>query len=142
MNEGLELHDSALASARRDGERVVIEFERGYIHRSEGRPGRDPGTGWVQPLRVILEEVADAPPDEVFEDGDIWDGEIECDRGTVHRNVVELPCALDGGVVLRIRLSRDGSTRVYSARSLRIEATGEARCVEWFTGAGPAPDRP
>jgi microsomal dipeptidase-like Zn-dependent dipeptidase len=49
MNCSLELHDSRVSSVQSTGGVVTINFEAAYLHRSDGVPGSDEGTGWVQP---------------------------------------------------------------------------------------------
>ena len=46
MNSGLEFHDSIVSSVQSSYDVVRVVFERAYLHRSEGVPGSDKGTGW------------------------------------------------------------------------------------------------
>jgi len=50
-NAAFEIHDSSLERVETRGRDVVATI-RAYVHRSAGRPGIDPGTGWIQPVRL------------------------------------------------------------------------------------------
>ena len=43
MNSVVELHDSTLAGIEPVGNEIVVRLAPAYFHRSEGRPGIDPG---------------------------------------------------------------------------------------------------
>jgi hypothetical protein len=44
MNEALEIHDSTLTKVEQDGSTIRLSVEA-YVHRSDGQPMVDPGTG-------------------------------------------------------------------------------------------------
>jgi hypothetical protein len=50
-NAAIEIHDSTLERIQSSGDDVVAIFDA-YVHRSAGRPGLDPGTGWTQPAEL------------------------------------------------------------------------------------------
>lgn len=50
----IELHDSEIAIITYDHGTAKIIFARAYIHRSEGEPGRAPGTGWGQRAELVI----------------------------------------------------------------------------------------
>ena len=56
MNQSIELHDSVLGEIGFAEGDAKLSFVHAYIHRSEGRPGIDPGTGWSQKAELIIEE--------------------------------------------------------------------------------------
>jgi len=47
MNTMIQLNDSAVAKIDRQQGEMVVHFLPAYLHKSEGQPGSDPGTGWV-----------------------------------------------------------------------------------------------
>jgi hypothetical protein len=65
MRSAIELHDSTVLRVNNEGNDVVIDLDA-YLHRSEGEPGRDPGTGWTQLARFRLSE-----------------GHVRCDPGDI-----------------------------------------------------------
>ena len=58
MNQEIELHDSELAAISSLGDQIILSFEPAYIHRSLGRPGIDPGTGWTQDVTLTIRGVS------------------------------------------------------------------------------------
>src|SRR4051794_26044842 len=58
VNTAIEIHDSRVTEiACRDGA-VIVHFRPAYLHKSEGRPAFDAGTGWVQEARLIFADAA------------------------------------------------------------------------------------
>ena len=58
MNSIIEIHDSTVAEiSERDGT-VIVHFLAAYLHKSEGRPAFDSGTGWAQEARLIFSEAS------------------------------------------------------------------------------------
>ncbi len=57
MRSGLELHDSRVSHIELLNGDAMIYFSHAYIHKSNGTPGRDRGTGWSQEARLVLSEV-------------------------------------------------------------------------------------
>ena len=56
MNKSIEFHDSTLSKITQDHETIVLHFDKAYIHQSEGIPGIDNGTGWVQSIDIQLSQ--------------------------------------------------------------------------------------
>ena len=54
MNSEIELHDSVISEIHEIDRTVVVEFAPAYLHKSQGTPGLDAGTGWVQNARLRL----------------------------------------------------------------------------------------
>jgi hypothetical protein len=52
VNAAIELHDSQVVAVE-SATGTIIVWLAAYVHRSDGRPGFDPGSGWSQ--RVALE---------------------------------------------------------------------------------------
>jgi hypothetical protein len=74
MNEAIELHDSVLERVTETADGVVIRLTA-YVHRSQGIPGHDSGTGWSQPADITVH------------------------HGRVTAQTATPPCCLDGGTV-------------------------------------------
>lgn len=75
-NTTVEIHDSVVELIECKGDGLVVVLDA-YVHRSQGRPGIDDGTGWSQELRL-----------------NVRNGKVE---GDVERIPMEL---LDGHLVL------------------------------------------
>jgi hypothetical protein len=50
-NAAVEIHDSKLERIETAGDDVIAIIDA-YVHRSTGRPGVDPGTGWSQSVQL------------------------------------------------------------------------------------------
>jgi hypothetical protein len=114
---------------------AIIIFSHAYVHESEGRPGRDPGSGWYQRAELMIGEAPEiglprAWPCEVSR-GAIRLDETELD------NVIPIPLAHDGQVQLKLEVIDDnGDDRVIEVSGRRAQLTmlGEAYYVEEFPG--------
>ena len=56
MNKSIEFHDSTLSKITQDNETIVLHFDKAYIYQSEGIPGIDNGTGWLQSIDIHLSQ--------------------------------------------------------------------------------------
>lgn len=129
MNSTIEIHDSRVAGISESDGNVIVHFRPAYLHKSEGRPAIDSGTGWVQEARLIFSE---ASVNGGFPDWpcDIMDGEIII-GGERHRNLIPVPLQL--AKVTELRLVCDVvHTVTVSGRGVRLELVGEPRYVEEF----------
>ena len=80
-NRAIEIHDSVLADVSFSQGEAQLHFSSVYIHQSEGVPGRDAGSGWVQ--KAVL-RIYDARVKGAFSEFpvDLGDGQIQ--NGTKH----------------------------------------------------------
>ena len=62
MSSGLELHDSRVSRIEWLDGVATIHFSHAYIHKSKGKPGKDPGSGWSQEAELVLREAAASGP--------------------------------------------------------------------------------
>ena len=129
MNEAIELHDSTLAALRCDRDEVAVLLDPAYVHRSEGRPAVDTGTGWLQPFELRIGE-ADVfwPPASLPRR--IAAGTLEL-GGERFGDVVPLPIAYAGPVLLTL-LTDAGEQLVVAGRGLSCTPLGEARYLDEF----------
>jgi hypothetical protein len=128
MNRIIEIHDSTLDSLNlRDGF-VVLHFSSVYIHESEGTPGVDAGSGWVQEayLKIGGPVVAGSFSELRL---DLWDGHTKLD-GTVLDNTIPIP--LDHSGPVEFRLEGNGEVVSIAGCSAQLELVGEATYVEEF----------
>jgi len=129
MNTKIELHDSTVAEIARRHGAVVINFLPAYLHKSEGRPGFDSGTGWVQDAQLV---VADASVSGDFPDlpCDVVDGELVV-GGKQQDNGIPVPLEVTEPTRLRLRFDSIHSVTV-TGRGVRLELFGEPSFVEEF----------
>jgi len=129
-NKSIELHDTIVAAIIDVGTQIVV-FLRAYIHQSEGQPGRDVGSGWVQAAALTFSDgvVDGSIPDEP---ANIWHGDLKVDE-EVLSNCLPVPNIFNGAVSLK--LSLDTPTEIV-VRGTRVEITliGEPVYVEEFPG--------
>lgn len=129
MNTIIELHDSKIAEITRKDDCVVLSFLPAYLHKSEGRPGFDSGTGWTQAAKLIF---ANASVSGNFP-------ELPCT--TMGGNLViggqlydnEVPVPLDVAAAIELRLICDAVHEILvTGHGVRLELLGEARYIEEF----------
>lgn len=130
-NAAIEFHDSHITSWRLSGKNLVMSL-RAYVHRSPGRPGVDPGTGWIQDANALIRDatLSRALPDVPFQ---LSDGSVEFD-GQLLRNGVELPFAISSTVRVELETCEHGIFEI-RGRGFRVEASGEPTYVETFPGS-------
>jgi hypothetical protein len=130
MNAGIELHDSKVSAIVRSPGVLRILLEPAYVHRSAGRPGVDPGEGWVQSAELVFSEPRDTEQGACI--GTLGDGRISSDAAHFE-NVLPLPFALSGEVQAHLDFTSGGVLNV-NAAGLVCVLKGEARFVERYEG--------
>jgi len=127
-NRAIEFHDSTFDGLERDGANVTLRFCAAYIHESNGEPGRDAGSGWIQEVRLHV--VGASVSGEVLElPCDLWGGNIGL--GSDLFQMVPIPLDYKGTV--EINLEQNGKIRVVGT-GVRLELVGEPTYVEEFPG--------
>jgi len=131
MNCWLEFHDSSVGQVISIGATVKLVLSSAYLHKSEGRPGFDAGTGWRQAGAI---EFGAASVVEVGDIGDGWiiDGSLELASGEVLRG---LPVPFDiPGKLKAVFVFLNGNVLAIEAMGVRLVLTGEPRFVEVVPG--------
>jgi hypothetical protein len=118
-NRAIEMHDSVLAGVSFSQGEAQLHFSSVYVHHSEGVPGRDAGSGWVQ--KALL-RTHDAMVEGSFSEFpvDLRDGQIEI--GNKHfDNEIPVPLRHKGAFELRLRamLQEQGVVTLYAQASTR-----------------------
>ena len=129
-NRSIELHDTMVAAVIDVGTQIVV-FLRAYIHQSEGRPGWDAGSGWVQAAALTFSNgVVDGTIPDL--PANIWNGDLKVEE-EVLSNCVPVPVIFKGAVSLKLSLDAPAEIVV---RGTRVEITliGEPVYVEEFPG--------
>lgn len=132
MNRSIEFHDSSLGGLAEEGKEVVVRFEPAYVHESAGRPGLDPGTGWVQPVELRVQD-CEATTVQSELPADVWGGWLESGVER-HENGLPLPFSFRGRVHLRLELS-SGEVLDLRGKGVSAASTGPAKYVEEFPGS-------
>ena len=132
MNCSLELHDSRVSSVQSTDGVVIINFEAAYLHLSDGVPGSDKGTGWVQSgsLKFASANLTGAPD---IGEGWIVDGSLRVGSAGELR-LIPVPLNVSGSVAARFTFNNGCIVRV-QAEGARLTMTGEPAFVEAFPGA-------
>ncbi len=131
MNSALELHDSDICAVRLSGSELRLVFKAAYVHRSTGRPGIDPGLGYLQPAEMVF---TDAKFSEHGGDcmGTVSGGFVGNEL-VEHANVIPLPLTLSGQVSAEITFS-SGAVIKISGTGLSCVQTGDAQYLEVYEG--------
>src|SRR5207249_3264944 len=89
MNTLIELHDSCVALVSKESDTVIVRFAPAYVHKSEGCPGVDPGTGWIQDAVLVVGEALVRGTIPALP-CDVADGELTV-GDQLHPNAIPLP---------------------------------------------------
>jgi hypothetical protein len=129
-NRAIEIHDSILASVSIVQGRVDLTFSSVYIHQSEGRPGIDAGSGWVQ--KAIL-RIDDAKVTGAFSEFpvDLGGGQIQMGANRSD-NEIPLPLRYRGAFEVRLEAMWRAEEVCFSGSGAELELLGEPEYVEEF----------
>ena len=130
-NRSIEIHDSVLAAISLSEGEAHLHFSSVYIHQSEGLPGRDVGSGWVQ--KAIL-RVRDARVDGAFLEFpvDLITGHVRMGENSLD-NEIPVPVRYKGAFELRLQAMWQGQvTVVFRGNGAELELLGEPNYVEEF----------
>jgi len=133
MNQMIELHDSKIAVIWFDHGAAIMIFSHAYIHRSEGEPGIDSGTGWSQRAELVIDEATQIDLPRAWP-CKIYDGLLEL-NGVVHENEIPIPLVSGGSVRLKLDLADDDDNFMsveFVGSDAHLTLLGEARYVEDF----------
>lgn len=117
MSSALELHDSRIDHVNVSGADAVVHFSHAYIHKSRGKPGRDPGTGWSQEALLVISGAETTAPLPSLPSA-ISDGYLEV--GGIKHTLLPLPFKRKVDVKLSLVFT-DG---------MRLQITGHGAVVE------------
>ena len=130
-NRTIEIHDSVLAAVSLSEGEAQLHFSSVYIHQSEGVPGRDVGSGWVQ--KAIL-RIHDARVDGAFSEFpvDLSTGQIRMGENSL-ANEIPVPLRHKGAFELRLQAMWQGQVTVaFRGSGADLELLGEPEYVEEF----------
>lgn len=130
----IELHDTTVAAIVEVGRQVVVLL-KAYIHQSEGRPGWDAGSGWLQAAALTFTEaeiesnVPDLP-------ADICEGSMSVE-GDVRHNLLPLPFHYTGSIALMLSLDTPADL-VIRGSQVTLTLLGEPVYIEAFPESEPS----
>ena len=132
LQRAIEFHDTTVAGITKVGEQVIL-FLRAYVHQSEGRPGWDAGSGWVQAAALTFTgaKIEGGKPDLP---ADIWHGELNLD-GNVSANDLPIPFHYVGEITLTLQIGAPNDLVVHGTGAT-LTMLGEAEYVEEYSGSG------
>ena len=130
MNAALELHDSKVSAAQEAGGTLRLLFSAAYIHHSEGRPGIDPGAGFVQPAELVFSGASwhGLSPECA---GPLSDGTLTA--GGESFSLIPFPFSVTGELKAEF-VFVSGAVLSVSAKSVACSCAGEPRFVETYGG--------
>jgi hypothetical protein len=126
MNAAIELHDSTVSKIIKQDGAVTVEFQPAYLHISEGRPGIDPGTGWVQDGQLSFSE---ASVDGSLPDlpSDVMEGEFVLSQKL--QDFISVPLQADGFVELKLIFDSIHAVTI-KGKSAHLKLSGHPKYVE------------
>jgi hypothetical protein len=98
-----------------------------YVHRWEHRHGGWVGTGWMQPVPIVVSN-GTAPKTQFTTPAEIADGYVQV-NDAIHHNLVRLPFQGDGAVRVVMELF-DGAVLELAGDQVTVTAAGDARFLE------------
>ena len=128
LNRAMEIHDSVLQRITRTATGVIVEISA-YVHESNGEPGVDEGTGWIQPtaLQASNADFEGRIPEMPC---DLRDGYIVLTDRRLE-NVIPMPLEDSGRVEIKLEAGT-GDFLLIRGDSVRLVVLDEAEYVERF----------
>lgn len=129
MNEGIELHDSAIAAISVSEASTVVSFSNAYVHRSSGVAGVESGSVYLQPATLTFTRAAPVSlPKEL--PAHISDGSLRID-GILYSNLIPTRGSFEGAIEFSLVLAT-AEVLTIRAQEVRIQLQGEPRYLEEF----------
>lgn len=130
MNRSIEIHDSVLAEVSFLENEAQLHFSPVYIHQSEGIPGVDAGTGWVQEATL---HIFDACVEGSFSEFpvDLTNGQTQIGQ-TFFDNEIPVPLKHKGSFGLRLDAMWKREFMTLNGSGAELELLGEPEYVEEF----------
>lgn len=128
MNYALEFHDSEVIGWSQIGADLAL-FIVGYVHASEGKPTKDPGTGNIQPVYFLFNQgIADGEVEDW--PADIGQGCLTV-SGVKFDDILPLPFEAEGDVILELSLIARGEQLRFTSTALTVQGLPPIHYVEY-----------
>ena len=131
MKAALEFHDSDVTELRPAASTLHLIFEPAYVHRSNGRPGVDAGSGFLQPAEIVFTDAQFTEKDGPCK-GAISEGMISV-SGKKFDSVLPLPFEASGKVSAEFTFE-SGAVLSVTATGVSCASTGPAELVDGYDG--------
>ncbi len=131
MKAALEFHDSDVTELRHADSTLQMVFEPAYVHRSNGRPGVDAGSGFLQPAEIVFTGAHFTEKDGPCK-GSIAEGLITV-SGKRFDSVLPLPYEGKGKVAAEFTFE-SGAVLSVTATGVTCASTGPAELVDGYDG--------
>jgi hypothetical protein len=129
MNKELELHDSKLAEVRHDGSSITLCFDKAIVHHSQGEPGVDSGTCWLQKIDIFLDDALLLKmPDDIPNDIDFGHFFINSIK---HVNMISTAFQASGKIEVEL-VTFFGNKLHIKAKKIKISEIGEPEYLQKF----------
>jgi hypothetical protein len=127
VNTVIETHDSRVVEISESNGVVVLHLKPAYLHKSEGCPAIDAGTGWLQEAKLIFSEAAISGE---FPDWpcDLMDGEILI-QGVQYNNLIPVPLEISGAIELRLVCDAIHQIKI-AGSGVQLNLIGEPKFVK------------
>jgi|WetSurMetagenome_2_1015567.scaffolds.fasta_scaffold70980_4 hypothetical protein len=130
MNKEVELHDSEISTFLVEKDSGILSI-KGIMHYSEGQPGVDAGTCWLQNIELQFSGISTLKiPDHIPEI--ISEGRLVID-GSVFENMFELPNDISGEIELDL-LTMYNEQFYVKVNRINGTAIGEPKYIQDFAG--------
>lgn len=131
MNSELELHDSTLSEVRREDSGVAIILGKAIVHHSDGVPGIDDGTCWLQRIDIHLENaVIQKTPSDI--PNEIDDGHFTI-NGRRFNNMIASSMVAEGTVEVSL-ITFYGHELLVTGTKIAITEIGKPEFLQNFEG--------
>lgn len=130
MNSSIEIQDSAVGEIRTSAEGVTIRLAPAYVHKSNGRPGVDAGSGWTQEAQLFISDatlVGRVPILPCLLAG----GTLVVGGGS-HENMIPLPLDTEDPTTIKLWFGYLDLGIEVQKKGSRMQLLGEATRVEDF----------
>ena len=131
MKSAIEFHGSDVVELRQSGTTLQIIFEPAYVHRSEGRPGVDSGSGFLQPAEIVFAGAKFTEKDGPCT-GALSEALISV-SGKKFDSVFPLPHSATGNVSAEFNFE-SGAVLSVTATGVSCASTGPAVLVDGYDG--------
>lgn len=131
MNKEIELHDSTLCEIIKTGSEVIIVIDKAIIHHSEGKPGVNNGTCWLQTVKMFFldAQILSTPKEMPI---NISDGDLMV-KSNKYSNMFELFTDISGEIDFNLLTAYNEHLHI-KASKLKIETIGAEEYLEEFPG--------
>jgi len=131
MNQALELHDTTLKEIVIEGSETTLCLSSAIVHKSDGIPGLDSGTCWVQKINIELEEaILEKIPEDIPNEIDFGYFII---NGEKYINVIDLPINESGEIEVVAETMYGNELHLKGKRITTVEV-GEIIFLQNFEG--------